>query len=56
MAELLRLKPLFRGKGSIEQLNKIIHILGTPSEQELKELCFKGMLRNVFSFSSEYVC
>lgn len=53
MAELLRLKPLFPGAGRLEQLLTIISILGTPTEQELNELCFEGILLNVLSLLFE---
>ena len=31
--ELVTKKPLFPGKDELDQINKIHHILGTPSEQ-----------------------
>lgn len=42
MAELLRLTPLFPGTDYMDQLRRIINILGTPTEQELNELCLEG--------------
>jgi cell division cycle 2-like protein len=32
LAEFIRLKPLFMGKGEIDQIDKIFHELGTPSD------------------------
>ncbi|CAM9835500.1 unnamed protein product, partial [Heterosigma akashiwo] len=32
-AELITRKPLFPGKGEVEQLTKIFEILGAPNEQ-----------------------
>ena len=42
MAELLRLTALFPGTDYMDQLRRIINILGTPTEQELNELCLEG--------------
>ncbi|CAF0885122.1 unnamed protein product, partial [Didymodactylos carnosus] len=39
MAELVLLKPLFAGKDHVEQLDKILCIVGTPSEHKLAEIC-----------------
>ncbi|CAF1961517.1 unnamed protein product [Rotaria magnacalcarata] len=39
MAELILHKPLFPGNDVIEQLNKIIDLLGTPNETTLNEIC-----------------
>ncbi|CAF2239461.1 unnamed protein product [Rotaria magnacalcarata] len=39
MAELIVLKPIFRGIDYIDQLNKIFDIIGTPSLETLHELC-----------------
>ncbi|CAF1049641.1 unnamed protein product [Didymodactylos carnosus] len=39
MAELVLLRPLFTGGNFIEQLRKILEVLGTPSNEELAELC-----------------
>ena len=43
MAELVRLSPLFPGTDHLDQLRRIISITGTPTEQELLELCQPGM-------------
>ena len=43
MAELLRHTPLFPGNDYLDQLQRIIAILGTPTEQELNELCMPRM-------------
>jgi len=39
MAELILLRPIFRGKDYIDQLNKIIDVLGTPDSATLNEIC-----------------
>ncbi|CAF3472433.1 unnamed protein product [Rotaria socialis] len=39
MAELILLRPIFRGKDHIDQLNKIFDIIGTPNLETLHELC-----------------
>ncbi|QNP95748.1 kinase-like domain-containing protein [Yarrowia lipolytica] len=38
LAELLGGKPLFKGKNYVDQLNQILHYLGTPSEETLKRI------------------
>lgn len=47
MAELLRRTPLFPGTDSPDQLKKIIEVTGTPTEQELNELCIPRMFHPV---------
>ena len=42
MAEMIRLTPLFPGLNSKDQLQKIISILGKPTEDELKDICKEG--------------
>ncbi|CAF4002793.1 unnamed protein product [Rotaria sp. Silwood2] len=39
MAELILLTPLFPGKDTIDQLNKIFDITGTPDSSTLQEIC-----------------
>ncbi|CAF1121538.1 unnamed protein product [Rotaria sordida] len=39
MAELILLRPIFRGKDHIDQLHKILDITGTPNIQTLNEIC-----------------
>jgi serine/threonine protein kinase len=39
MAELILLRPIFRGLDHIDQLNKIFNILGTPDLTTLNEIC-----------------
>ncbi|CAF0730753.1 unnamed protein product [Rotaria sordida] len=39
MAELILLKPLFSGKVTINQLNRIFDIIGTPDSKTLQEIC-----------------
>lgn len=34
MAELLQGRPLFRGEGEVEQLNKLVDMLGTPTARD----------------------
>jgi cell division cycle 2-like protein len=61
MSEFIRLKPLFMGKGEIDQIDKIFHELGTPSDDiwtgysslpAVKSLKFKhypcNQLRKIF--------
>ena len=43
MAQLVRLSPLFPGTDYPDQVRKIIAVTGTPTEQELNELCQEGM-------------
>ena len=38
LAELLGSKPLFQGKDRVNQLDKIIDVIGTPAEDELKSI------------------
>lgn len=38
LAELLGGKPLFKGKDYVDQLNQILHYLGTPSEETLSRI------------------
>jgi mitogen-activated protein kinase 7 len=38
LAELLGGKPLFKGKDYVDQLNQILHYLGTPSEETLRRI------------------
>lgn len=38
LAELLGGKPLFKGKDYVDQLNQILHFLGTPSEETLQRI------------------
>ncbi|CAF5229922.1 unnamed protein product, partial [Rotaria magnacalcarata] len=45
MAELILHKPLFPGNDVIEQLNKIIDLLGTPNETTLNEICSIGQCK-----------
>ncbi|CAF2330154.1 unnamed protein product [Rotaria sp. Silwood2] len=42
MAELILLTPLFPGKDTIDQLNKIFDITGTPDSSTLQEICAPG--------------
>ena len=42
MAELILLRPLFRGTDHIDQLNKIFDIIGTPDLTTLDEICTPG--------------
>jgi mitogen-activated protein kinase 7 len=46
MAELILLRPVFPGKDYIDQLDKIIEILGTPDTATLNEICTAGLYRN----------
>ncbi|CAF0780397.1 unnamed protein product [Rotaria sp. Silwood1] len=39
MAELILLKPLFPGKDTIDQLNKIFDIIGTPDPTTIQKIC-----------------
>ena len=38
LAELLNKKPFFKGRDYVDQLNQILHILGTPSEHTLSRI------------------
>lgn len=42
MAELILLRPLFRGSDKIDQLKKIFDITGTPEIDSLREICSPG--------------
>lgn len=37
-AELYSRKPLFRGQHTLDQLQRIISVLGTPSDEDLKDI------------------
>ena len=56
MAEMLRNGPLFPGCNSFDQISQIIHILGTPTEQELNELCHEGLFYNMLDPLFRYIC
>jgi serine/threonine protein kinase len=43
MAELILLRPVFRGSDDIDQLNKIFDIIGTPDLATLDEICTPSM-------------
>jgi len=43
MAELILLRPIFRGRDHIDQLNKIFDVLGTPDLATLNEICTPGL-------------
>jgi hypothetical protein len=43
MAELILLRPIFRGNGHIDQLDKIFEIIGTPDLTTLNEICTPGL-------------
>lgn len=38
LAELLGGKPIFKGRDYVDQLNQILHFLGTPSEDTLRRV------------------
>jgi len=38
LAELLGRRPLFKGRDYVDQLNQILHVLGTPSEETLRRV------------------
>ena len=38
MAELLGGKPFFKGRDYVDQLNQILHYLGTPNEETLSRI------------------
>ena len=38
LAELLAGKPIFKGRDYVDQLNQILHYLGTPSEDTLRRV------------------
>ncbi|KAK0564352.1 mitogen activated protein kinase 2, partial [Tilletia horrida] len=38
LAELLGRRPLFKGRDYVDQLNQILHVLGTPTEETLKRV------------------
>ncbi|TFK71652.1 Pkinase-domain-containing protein [Pluteus cervinus] len=38
LAELLLGKPLFKGKDYVDQLNKVLDVLGTPSEEVIRKI------------------
>ncbi len=46
MGELILLRPLFRGRDHMDQLDKILQILGTPSAATLNEICIPGLYTN----------
>jgi len=45
MAELILLRPLFRGSDHIDQLNKIFDIIGTPDLATLDDICTLGLYK-----------
>ncbi len=46
MAELILLRPVFRGADSFDQLNRILEILGTPDTAILREICTAGLYKD----------
>jgi hypothetical protein len=47
MAELILLRPLFRGSDHIDQLNKIFDIIGTPDLETLDDVCTSGLYKKI---------
>ncbi len=47
MAELILLKPLFRGTDRIDQLKKIFDIIGTPDLDTLNAVCKPGLYKKI---------
>jgi hypothetical protein len=43
MAELILRRPVFRGSDSVDQLNRIFDIIGTPNLATLNEICTSGL-------------
>jgi hypothetical protein len=43
MAELILLKPVFRGLDRADQINKIFDIIGTPDPATLNKICTTGL-------------
>jgi mitogen-activated protein kinase 7 len=46
MAELISLRAIFRGTDYIDQLNKILDVIGTPSRDIVREICTGGSYSN----------
>lgn len=47
MAELIKLQAVFRGTNRLTQLNSIMKLVGTPSEEVLQEICTPGLNRRL---------
>jgi hypothetical protein len=43
MAELILLRPAFRGTDSFDQLKRILDMLGTPNTAILQAICTQGL-------------
>lgn len=50
MAELLRHTPLFPGRDYLDVVPNIIRVIGTPTEQELNELCTPRMFLPLLTY------
>jgi len=50
-AEMLGGKPLFRGRDYVDQLNKILNILGTPDEETLSRVGSEKVSLNLLCFA-----
>ena len=45
LAELLGGKPIFKGRDYVDQLNQILHFVGTPSEDTLRRVGSPRVIR-----------
>ena len=49
MAELLGGRPFFKGRDYVDQLNQILHFLGTPNEETLSRIGSQRVKITLFS-------
>jgi serine/threonine protein kinase len=54
LAELLGGKPIFKGEDYVDQLNKILNFLGTPTEDTLRRVGSPRAQECATSFAGEY--
>lgn len=52
LAELLGRKPIFDGKDYVDQLNHILQVLGTPSEETLQEIASQKVHNYILQFGN----
>lgn len=55
LAELLGGRPIFKGRDYVDQLNQILNLLGTPTEDTLRRVGSPRAQEYVASFVSLYL-
>src|SRR5437667_6807156 len=55
LAELLGGRPFFKGRDYVDQLNQILHYLGTPNEETLSRIGSQRVQKKIESFYRSYI-